>query len=120
MNEPAFLVGRFLSLADTLHAEYCKDVRKNETPPQLLGNALIPTAISDPNKGLARMLQRIRVYQAWARRKKGYGTGTLVVRRDGQDRERGGRKVAGRRFNDQSKRNCYSDTWRGQRYKRSN
>ena len=38
-------------------------------PPQLLGNALIPAAISDPNRGLARMLDRIRVYQAWARQK---------------------------------------------------
>jgi hypothetical protein len=72
MHEPAFLIGRFLSLADTLHAEYSKSVR-DDLPPQLLGNALIPTAISSPNKGLARMLQRIRVYQAWARGKKGTG-----------------------------------------------
>lgn len=72
MHEPAFLIGRFLSLADTLHAEYSKSVR-GDLPPQLLGNALIPTAISSPNKGLARMLQRIRVYQAWARGKKGTG-----------------------------------------------
>jgi hypothetical protein len=72
MQEAAFQVGRFLSLADTLHAEYSKAVR-DDIPPQLVGNALIPTAISDPNKGLARMLQRIRVYQAWARGKKGTG-----------------------------------------------
>jgi hypothetical protein len=71
MGEPAFLIGRFLSLADTLHREYCKGARDGGMPPQLLGNALIPTAISDPNKGLARMLQRIRVYQAWAGGKKG-------------------------------------------------
>ena len=67
MAEPGFLLGRFLSLADTLHAEYSKEVRK-DIPPQLLGNALIPTAISSPAKGLARMLERIRVYQAWARK----------------------------------------------------
>jgi hypothetical protein len=73
MQEPAFLIGRFLSLADTLHAEYCKVVRKNDMPPQLLGNALISTAIQDPNKGFARMRQRICVYQAWARGKKGTG-----------------------------------------------
>jgi hypothetical protein len=66
MSQPAFLIGRFLSLADTLHAEYAQEVRK-DLPPQLLGNALIPTAIGDPNKGLARMLRRIQVYQAWAR-----------------------------------------------------
>ena len=74
MQEPAFLVGRFLSLADTLHAEYSRSVRKDSPlPPQLLGNALIPTALNDPNKGLARMLLRIRVYQAWARGSKGTG-----------------------------------------------
>jgi hypothetical protein len=71
MQEPAFLIGRFLSLADTLHTEYCKGVRKGDMPPQLLGNALMPTAMCHPNKGLARMLQRVRVYQAWARGKNG-------------------------------------------------
>lgn len=74
MAEPGYLLGRFLSLADTLHAEYSKEVR-GDLPPQLLGNALIPTAIADPNKGLARMLQRIRVYQAWARK-----SGTKLAR----------------------------------------
>jgi hypothetical protein len=65
MQDPYFLVGRLLSLADTLHAEYSKKERKS-VPPQLLGNALIPTAVADPSKGLARMLERIRVYKAWA------------------------------------------------------
>ncbi|MBK5291613.1 MAG: hypothetical protein JJE04_08065 [Acidobacteriia bacterium] len=82
MQEPAFLVGRFLSLADTLHAEYSKahshpkdpgEAVRSDLPPQLLGNALIPTAISNLNKGLARTSQRLRVYQAWARGKKGTG-----------------------------------------------
>jgi hypothetical protein len=67
MEEPAFLVGRFLSLVDLLHAEYCREVRK-DAPPQLLGNALIPTSVANTSKGLARMLQRIRPYQAWARK----------------------------------------------------
>jgi hypothetical protein len=69
MQEPAFLIGRFLSLTDTLHLEYCKEVRKGDLPPQLLGNALMPTAIADPNKGFARMLHRLKPYQAWARTK---------------------------------------------------
>jgi hypothetical protein len=73
MQDPAFLVGRFLSLADTLHAEYSKEVRK-DLPPQLLGNALIPTAIGDPSKGIARM-GRLRVYQAWAKK-----SGTALAR----------------------------------------
>ena len=68
MKEPAYRLGRFLSLVDTLHLEYCKRVRKGDIPPQLLGNALIPLATSDPEKGLARMLERIRIYQAWAQK----------------------------------------------------
>jgi hypothetical protein len=73
MEDAAFLMGRFLSLADTLHAQYCEHVRKGAQPPQLLGNALIPTAVGDPRKGLARMLHRFRPYQAWARSPKGSG-----------------------------------------------
>jgi hypothetical protein len=73
MQEAAFLVGRFLSLADTLHAQYCEVKRKKDMPPQLVGNALIPTAINDPSRGLARIQQRLRVYQAWARGKEGTG-----------------------------------------------
>jgi hypothetical protein len=68
MSEPAFLLGRFLSLADTLHREYCVGVRKDKLPPQLLGNSLMPAALVNPERGLARMQQRLRVYQAWATR----------------------------------------------------
>ena len=66
MERPEFLIGRFLSLADTLHVEYCKGVRNGDLPPQLLGNALMPTAVSDPVKGFARMRHRLLPYQAWA------------------------------------------------------
>jgi hypothetical protein len=100
MQDPAFLVGRLLSLTDTLHAEYCKDVRKGDTPPQLLGNALIPTAISDPNRGLARMLDRIRVYQAWAG-KKGTGLARWSCGEIGKvANELAGKLTAGKRFDD--------------------
>jgi hypothetical protein len=99
MQDPAFLVGRFLSLADTLHAEYSKAVR-NDMPPQLLGNALIPTEISDPNKGLARMLQRIRVYQAWARGKKGTGLARWSCGEMGKIATDIADKLPGRRFNE--------------------
>jgi hypothetical protein len=101
MQEPAFLVGRLLSLADTLHAQYCEVERKKDTPPQLLGNALIPTAISDPNKGLARMLQRIRIYQAWARGQKGTGLARWSCGEMGKiANELAGRLPSGRRFTD--------------------
>ena len=102
MQEPAFLIGRFLSLADTLHAEYCKVVRKDDMPPQLLGNALIPTAIQDPNKALARMLLRIRPYQAWARRGgTEAGLARWACREMGIIATEVATKLAGLRFNDE-------------------
>ena len=100
MHEPAFLIGRFLSLADTLHAEYCKVARKNDTPPQLLGNALIPTAIHDPNKALARMLLRIRPYQAWAKGKNGTGLARWSCGEMGKIATEVESKLASVRFND--------------------
>ncbi|MGO9096978.1 MAG: hypothetical protein ACLQGV_17365 [Bryobacteraceae bacterium] len=66
MKEAAYELGRFLSLVDTLHRQYCVKVRKNEIPPQLLGNAVLPRTAADPKKGLARILDRIGIYQAWA------------------------------------------------------
>ncbi|HAM50649.1 MAG TPA: hypothetical protein DCP92_08140, partial [Nitrospiraceae bacterium] len=66
MSSPAFLVGRFLSLADKLHLKYCEVVRKNSIPPQLVGNALMSTALQEPVKALSMLSQRILPYQAWA------------------------------------------------------
>jgi hypothetical protein len=67
MSEAAYELGRFLSLVDTLHQQYCLRKRDGQVPPQLLGNGLLATAVRSPRKGLAEMLHRIRVYQAWAR-----------------------------------------------------
>lgn len=67
MNSPAYLVGRFLSLADDLHLKYCQHVRKGSIPPQLVGNALMPTALEMPEKALSMLSQRILPYQAWAK-----------------------------------------------------
>jgi len=67
MNSPAYLVGRFLSLADNLHLKYCQHVRKGSIPPQLVGNALMPTALEMPEKALSMLSQRILPYQAWAK-----------------------------------------------------
>lgn len=66
MSSPAFLVGRFLSLADQLHLKYCEHVRNKQVPPQLVGNALMPTALEEPVKALSMLSQRILPYQAWA------------------------------------------------------
>lgn len=67
MNSPAYLIGRFLSLADDLHLRYCYNVRKGSIPPQLVGNALMSTALETPEKALSILSQRILPYQAWAK-----------------------------------------------------
>jgi hypothetical protein len=71
MHSAPFLVGRMLSLADTLHKEYCRHVRKKEVPPQLIGNALMSAAMENPERGLARLTERLMIYQAWANKAQG-------------------------------------------------
>lgn len=67
MKSPPYLVGRLLSLADQLHYHYCQNVRNGSVPPQLMGNALMPTALEEPIKALALYCNRILPYQAWAK-----------------------------------------------------
>jgi len=67
MNSSAYLVGRLLSLVDDLHLKYCQHVRKGSIPPQLVGNALMSTALETPEKALSMLSQRIPPYQAWAK-----------------------------------------------------
>jgi len=66
MKEAAFNVGKLLALADTLHKEYCNHVRKQDIPPQLIGNAMMPIAIDNPEQGIARLNVRLMIYKAWA------------------------------------------------------
>jgi len=67
MKSPAYLIGRLLSVADQLHDKYCKYVRNDSRPPQLLGNALMAIALEHPEQALAMFSQRMLPYQAWAR-----------------------------------------------------
>lgn len=67
MKSTPYLVGRLLSLADQLHYHYCKHVRDGSVPPQLMGNALMPTALEEPVKALSLYCNRILPYQAWAK-----------------------------------------------------
>jgi hypothetical protein len=67
MSNAPFLVGRMLKIADELHALYCKEVRKNNLPPQLLGNSLMTAALDSPNQALSLLSRRFLPYQAWAR-----------------------------------------------------
>ena len=65
MRSAMFLVGKLLALADLLHREYCLDVRKGSIPTQLIGNALMPTALDNPEQALARLSERVYVYKSW-------------------------------------------------------
>lgn len=66
MHSTAYQIGQVMKLADILHREYCKHVRDNQLPSQLIGNALMATAIEMPNRALSMLAERIRIYVAWA------------------------------------------------------
>jgi hypothetical protein len=71
MKDAGYNIGRLLSLADCLHTEYCRHVRKGDIPNQLLGNTILRIALDDPINGLARLSERIVVYKAWVDRTHG-------------------------------------------------
>lgn len=75
MKTAPYLIGRMLSLVDQLHNHYCQHVRKGSSPSQLIGNALMTTALEEPEKALALCAQRILPYQAWAKTASGDGAG---------------------------------------------
>jgi len=66
MANTPFLVGRMLKLADELHALYCKEVRDNNLPPQLVGNTLMNAALDSPIQALSQLALRIKPYYGWA------------------------------------------------------
>ena len=67
MQESMAQIGRLLALADSLHLQYCKHVRKGDSPSQLIGNAMFNTALEQPVFALARLAELLTPYQAWAR-----------------------------------------------------
>lgn len=71
MKDTFFYVGRFLSLIDTLHFEYCKNVRGGSIPPQLLGNSHLQIALDNPVSAIDMLSRRISVYHAWAKKEQG-------------------------------------------------
>lgn len=75
MKTAPYLIGRMLSLADQIHYHYCQHVRNGSTPTQLIGNALMATALEEPEKALALYAQRVLPYQAWAKTTSGEGAG---------------------------------------------
>ena len=67
MQEPAFLLGRFLALADILHEQYCRVVRKGDVPPQLLGYQHFAMTADNAQSALSVLHSRFGVYYQWAR-----------------------------------------------------
>ncbi|NOQ21285.1 MAG: hypothetical protein GQ565_01370 [Candidatus Aegiribacteria sp.] len=78
MNNAPFLVGRMLKLADELHALYCKEVRDNKLPSQLIGNTLMTAALSSPVQALDQLALRIKPYYGWAQTYRGSESGGLA------------------------------------------
>jgi len=66
VKEAAFLVGRVLALSDRLHRCYCTVVRNGDYPPNLIGNSLFDAALDNPQKALATLAARLRIYLGWA------------------------------------------------------
>lgn len=77
MNSAPFLIGRMLKLADELHALYCKEVRDNNLPPQLIGNSMMTAALESPVQALAQLALRLKPYYGWAQTFKGTEVGRL-------------------------------------------
>lgn len=71
MKDTFVNIGRFLALVDTLHYEYCKNIRDGNIPPQLLGNAHLQIALDNPVSAFDILSRRISVYQAWTKKEKG-------------------------------------------------
>lgn len=66
MNERAFLLGRFLRVADEIHRLYCEVVRKNDLPPELCGSAMLVSMMEAPGMTLSQLAMRSAPYVKWA------------------------------------------------------
>lgn len=66
METTPYLMGQLLKAADELHALYCKVVRNNQIPPQLVGSALFVAASETPDRALSQLSARMRPYLSWA------------------------------------------------------
>lgn len=68
MENAPYLIGKFLNLADGLHAVWCKNVKgKDPLPPQLLGSSFFSSFQLNPVQALANMGLRMKPYCDWAR-----------------------------------------------------
>lgn len=66
MKETAFLLGKFLRIADGLHRCYCDSERKGDYPNELCGSAMLSAMMENPQTALAQFGQRSAPYVKWA------------------------------------------------------
>ncbi|MDR3110272.1 MAG: hypothetical protein LBU65_11395 [Planctomycetaceae bacterium] len=67
MESLPYLLGQMLKVSDELHALYCQVVRKDDIPPQLVGNSLLVSALETPVQALAQLAPRLNPYISWAK-----------------------------------------------------
>ena len=67
MENAPYLIGRFLNLADGLHVVWCKNVRDNQIPPQLLGSSLFASFQMNPVQAFGSASLRLKPYLDWAK-----------------------------------------------------
>lgn len=67
MKESAFLLGRFLRVADEIHRLYCEVVRRNDLPPELCGSSMLVGMMESPGMTLSQLAMRSLPYVKWAR-----------------------------------------------------
>lgn len=71
MGNAPYLIGRFLNLADGLHAVWCRNVKeKDPLPPQLLGSSLFASFQINPIQAFASSSLRMKPYLDWAKTNK--------------------------------------------------
>ena len=68
MQEFPYQLGQLLKITDELHAKYCKIVREDDVPPQLIGSTFFNDACIDPFGVIGRLGNRSRFCIDWAKR----------------------------------------------------
>lgn len=67
MENAPYQVGQVLTLADTIHKDYCVVVRKGSMPNSLIGTGLMRRALDNPAAALADLGERMIEYLRWAK-----------------------------------------------------
>jgi len=64
MNALPYWLGQLLAIADRIHQNYCEHERNGDIPNgPLIGNAAMAACLENPQAGLARLAERLPLYQ---------------------------------------------------------